>query len=605
MAQAITAHEATLRETAAPNTTADRVLQAQVAGIHATLRSGTLSGLLLANALSAVLYWKLHDPWILYWLALLYLDLLFYPSGSAYFKDPRAAQRSPLWARKRDRDMLIYSGIWALAPWMFLPRHSLTLTALMMLIILGLASGGVPAMAHRWQTVRNFVVPMVSSLALALAVQGRPETLFLAACTTVYLGATLQFARLQNRLLTEALLARFEKEALAEELARQVILTERASKEKTRFFASASHDLRQPLHAIALFGAALQKDLQGHPAQTNASRLMRAVHALGTSLDTMLDISRLDAGVIEPKIKAVAMNQLLQSINQMFAQRAEERGLQLRVRASPLWVHTDPELLLRLLSNLVENAIKYTVQGGVLVLARQRDDMAWIDVHDTGVGIPPEQQELIFDEFYQISNPGRDRTQGLGIGLSIVRRLSRLLGHEVQLRSRPGAGSCFRVIVPLAALQAAPAPLATAHDDAQAALPAVPALPRRVLMIDDEADIGEAVGALLHSHGTQLEVVRDEDAAAVALSEAEEPFQALLCDYRLADGADGLAAAQRLRSRFAPQLPLLVVTGETAPDRLQRLRDSGVPVLFKPVPANVLLRALQDLTQPQMRASAA
>jgi signal transduction histidine kinase len=529
--------------------------------------------------------------------------LLRYPKSTEYQRDPQAAQRSDYWANRFAYELLIYSSIWGLAPWMFLPDNNLPMTVLTVLIILGLASGSVPAVAHRWSATLCFLLPMLLSLIAALALRGDAVHLFLAACTGVYLGATLYFARVQNRLLTDALLTRFEKEALADKLAQQIAITERASHEKTRFFASASHDLRQPLHAIALFGAVLQKELQAHPAQANATRLMRAVHALGTSLDTMLDISRLDAGVIETNVRAVSLNPMLQSINQMFASRADEKGLQLRLRASPLWVRTDPELLQRLLTNLVENAIKYTVQGGVLVVARQRGTTTWIDVCDTGVGIAPEQQGKIFDEFYQVNNPGRDRSQGLGIGLSIVRRLSILLGHPVEVHSRPGRGSQFRLMLPTAPAQI-PARAGNPIPDVELspATEAGPALPHRVLMIDDETDIGHAVSALLEAHGSQLQVVRDETAAAAAFihaSQQGQPFQAMLCDYRLADGADGLAAAQRLRTRFHPHLPLLLVTGETAPERLQQLRNSGVPVLFKPVPANILLQALVELTCPK------
>jgi signal transduction histidine kinase len=537
------------RETSGANVRAlatdPRVLREQVAAQYASLLISTIAGTTLACALSAILYWQLRDPLILPWLSLLFLNLLRYPHDAAYHRDPKAAERSAIWAARRNSALLIYSAIWGLAPWLFMPANNLPMTVLMMLIILGLSSGGVPAVAQRWSTVLSFVVPMVASLITALAWRADAIHLFLAGCTAVYLGATLHFARLQNRLLTDALLARFEKEALADELAQQVAIARRASKEKTRFFAAASHDLRQPLHAIALFGAVLQKELQGHPAHTNATRLMRAVHALGTSLDTMLDISRLDAGVIEPQMKAVALSPLLQSINQMFASRAEEKGLQLRVRASQLWVQTDPELLERLLANLVENAIKYTTQGGVLVVARQRDHTVWIDVRDTGIGIAPEQREQIFDEYYQGHNPGRDRSQGLGIGLSIVRRLSTLLDHPVLVQSRAGHGTRFRIVVPTAPARqnsAAPPHLLSKLDFVNTLPPLEDSdLPQRVLLIDDELDIGDALTALLGSYGVALQVVRDEAGAQAALKQAAAQglhYDALLCDYRLGDGAD-------------------------------------------------------------------
>jgi CheY-like chemotaxis protein/nitrogen-specific signal transduction histidine kinase len=430
----------------------------------------------------------------------------------------------------------------------------------------------------------------------------------------VYLGVTLQITRNLHTSLTETLLTRFEKEALAEQIAAQMAVTQRVSDEKTRFFAAASHDLRQPLHAIALFGAVLERELHEHSSGQSARRLMRAVHAMGSSLDTMLDVSRLDAGVVQPEVVATPLKSTLQILNQMFSSRAEDKGLQLRLRTTPMWVLSDPQLLQRLLANLVENALKYTEQGGVLVVARARDNQVCIDVIDTGVGIAPEHIEQIFDEFYQVDNPGRDRSQGLGIGLSIVRRLSRLLDHPLQIKSRPGMGSRFRLSLPMAlpkdAAPRRPSSLASlASGDLSGERPvehmlptpalALPALPSPMLLLDDETDIGDAMRDLLASHGVQLEVAVDEVAAEAAFRQAglrHQTFAALICDYRLAEGADGLQAAHRLRAQFAPDLPLLLVTGETAPHRLQSVRDAGVPVLFKPVVVPLLLQALADLT---------
>ena len=583
-----------LESTDAP--TAARVLREQVAMLYATSLNSTIVGTLLACALAGLFYWRLRDPWALAWLALNFALILRRPLYAAFFADKEAANRSAFWAKRHYQLIFVYSAVWGLAPWMFMPNDDLAMTSLMMLVVLGLASGGVPAVGARWPSLFCFVLPMVLSLIAALLWRGTTMHLALAALTAVHLAATLDFSRQQYRLLVTALLARFEKEALADQLAAQMAVAQKASEEKTRFFASASHDLRQPLHAIALFGAVLEKDLQGQPQHTNATRLMRAVNALGTSLDTMLDVSRLDAGVIEPALQNVALNTVFQSVNQVLASFADEKGLQLRLRASPLWVHTDPHLLQRLLSNLVENAIKYTSHGGVLVLARARGQAVWIDVIDTGVGIAPEHQEMIYQEFYQVSNPGRDRAQGLGIGLSIVRRLSALLSHPVELHSLPGRGSRFRVKLPLAT---APDPaLSDARNGMESAdhithAGSTLALPRRVLLVDDEADIGVAMTALLSAHGIHVTIARDEAEALAAFTDAT--FDALLCDYRLAGGADGLALGLRLRQRFAPGLPLLLVTGETSPERLQKVRDAQVPVLFKPVSAETLLATLVRL----------
>ena len=388
---------------------------------------------------------------------------------------------------------------------------------------------------------------------------------------------------------------------LLKELREQKEVAERAHVVKTQFLAAASHDMRQPLHAIALFGAVLQKELDGHPAGANATRLMRAVNALGKSLDSMLDISRLDAGVITPVVGPVPVNALFQALNHVFEAKASELGLQLRLRASTLWVRSDPHLLQRLLFNLVDNALKYTTQGGVLVVARARDTQVWIDVRDTGIGMPAEQLDRIFEEFYQIDNPGRDRALGLGIGLSVVQRLSGMLGHTVQVRSRPGRGTLLRVILPLAdasgSSDASDAATAWQPDSSGRFRLKGQRLPQRVLIIDDEIDIRDAIVALLRVYGVHATAVADEAEAALALTQAAtngQPYEALLCDFRLARGADGLDAGMRLQNQFGPNLALLLITGETAPDKLQRIHDLNIPVIFKPASATTLLQALAE-----------
>ncbi|MDO9435643.1 hybrid sensor histidine kinase/response regulator [Hydrogenophaga sp.] len=581
-------------EAATAESTQQRVLREQVAALYATSLSSTIADTVLAWCLCALFYWQLKNPLVFVWLGLHAIQVARYPRIGAYFRDPDAAQRSAFWAQRQWRELLYYSATWGLAPWLFMPADNLPMTTLLMLIMLGLVSGGVPAVAARWASVLAFVVPMMAGLVSALLWQRDTTHLFLAVCVGIYTGAMLHFAHRQHLLLTASLQMRFEKELLAEQLAQQVAATQRASEDKTRFFAAASHDLRQPLHAIALFGAVIERELHGRTALVHAQRLMSAVHALGTSLDTMLDVSRLDAGVIEPELQDVPLNTVLQALHPSFATRAEERELQLRLRATPVWVRTDPHLLQRLLGNLIENAIKYTARGGVLVVARPRGAQVWIDVVDTGIGIAPEHADRVFDEFYQVDNPGRDRTRGLGIGLSIVRRLSRLPGHPVALRSRPGGGTRFRLTLPLALPRPAPRVRQAVLESVDQLLPA------RVLLVDDEADITDALSAFLSVCGVACETASDEAGAARALQAAQDtsqPFDALLCDYRLADGADGLAAAQRLRERFDAALPVLLITGETAPERLQRVRDSGIPVLFKPVEPERLLQTLGALTR--------
>ena len=322
-------------------------------------------------------WWQGHNTMALVWLGLHTTQLLRYPYQVAYFKDPNAGEHSPLWARRHRTEMLWYSGTWGLAPWLILPGADTSMTAVLVLIVLGVTSTGIPAVAPRWASVMCFALPMVLSLSAALLWQGDMVHVFLAVSCLAYLGVTLHIARSQHALLAQTLQSRFEKEALATELEQQVRLTRQASEEKTRFLAAASHDLRQPLHAIGLFGASLERELQGHPVHPQAVFLQEAVRSVHTSLGAMLDISRLDAGVVAPVRQPVALQDILLSLQRTFGQRADEKGLTLRIRSSPLRVNTDPQMLDAWLSDRTHGVLDLcTGNGSLAVIAA----MAYPDV---------------------------------------------------------------------------------------------------------------------------------------------------------------------------------------------------------------------------------
>jgi len=576
------------------------VLREQVASLFSTIRTATYGDSVVAMVFGLLMYWQTRHPVIFVWMAVHFYTVLRLPIVTAYFKDTDADSNIQHWIRTYCRELRINSSVWGLAPLLFLP-DSLHLTSLMMMVMMGLCTAGVLAVSPLLNAVYNYIMPMMLGLTLALVLHADMLNLFLAVCCVVFMVVVLGFAKAQHELLTTSLRTRFEKAALVQRLEQQIHATELASQEKTRFLAAASHDLRQPLHAIALLGAALENELDTRPEQANASRLMRAVNTLSHSLDIMLDVSRLDAGVVVPERQPVALHSLFQSLNQSFVSAASEKDIQLRLRSSPLWVDSDPQLLHRMLSNLIDNAIKYTQRGGVLVVARRRHTRKegtgqaeiWIEIYDSGIGIAAEQQARVFEEFYQVGNPGRDRSLGLGIGLSIVKRLSQLLTHPVELRSVAARGTRFRLRLPAAQPQRATSSVADTR--LSALQPKAPArLPDRVLVLDDEADVREAMSQLLHSYDIEAEVAANEAEAVMALNNSMEqlnPFALLICDFRLADGVDGLQVGQALSQRFF-NIPLLLITGETAPERLQRVREAGVPVLFKPVSAERLFQAM-------------
>ena len=595
----------------ADHTLGQRVLREHVASVYDTYIVSTLTHMAFVVVFGCIIYTQLKNPSLLFWLGgLLMTDI--YVFFTPRWTPSRPARESAYWARKISRMVTLVSMVTAVVPWLVVPYDNLPMTSLLMAVIVGSCARASQSLWPLKSALFGYTLPMSLGLITALAWQGDGLHLFLAAAGAAYLLLTLRAGIGQHKLLTQSLMLRFENEALAARLGEQIAATERASEEKTRFLGTASHDLRQPLHAIALFGAALENELRDRPEGRNAERLMRAVNALGASLDTMLDVSRLDAGVITPVPQPVQLDALFLPLNHTFSARAEQKQLQLRVRASGLWVRSDPQLLHRMLSNLMDNALKYTAHGGVTVMARQRGDSVWVEVRDTGVGIAPEQSGRIFEEFYQINNPGRDRSRGLGIGLSIVQRLSRLLGHPVQMHSRPGRGTHFRVVLPMASAHAgtlAPS-FPTDAGEVQAQRSVAPMLPGRVLLLDDELEIREAMTGLLRSHAIDAHAVADEAGAAAAMQQASSegrPFDLLMCDYRLADGADGLDAGLRLSQARGEgaATPLLLITGETSPHRLQRVRESKVPVLFKPVVASTLLQAMAELVVEKPKSEAA
>ena len=252
----------------------------------------------------------------------------------------------------------------------------------------------------------------------------------------------------QNDSLALLLAARFHNEDLVQQLRSQVDVAARANQEKTRFLASAAHDLRQPLHALGMFCATLDQRLQDTPERPLVRNMMSAIESLEESFGAMLDISRLDAGVVQPLPQTFPIRDIFRRLYQQFGGDAEARNLALRFRATRRIVRSDPLLLERVLANLVQNALRYTRNGGVLVAARRNPGGVALEVWDTGPGIADDKKEMIFREFYQIENPERDRSRGLGMGLAIVQRICPLLGHPLELRSTVGKGSVFRVVVP-------------------------------------------------------------------------------------------------------------------------------------------------------------
>ncbi len=541
-------------------------------------------------------YYQLRMPSIIVWGVLVHATQI-----SRYFTKRRDArlphgQRDPEKIAARYCIDIAASGVLVgLAPWMFFPEGNIPMIALMILVILSITSATATGFAPSRRAVLSFQVPVYVGLVSALFWQREWMYVGLGLATMLYPYVTIRFALQQNRLLHESMRARFENEALATQYAEQVRRVEHASLEKTRFFASASHDLRQPLHSLGLFGSAVQARLKGTPDEALARNLMHCVDALETSFSAMLDVSKLDAGVVEVHAKPVALSQVFQKLESVFGKQAEARGLHLRFSTGGKWVHADAALLERLLGNLVHNALKFTHTGGVVVLARTHGANVSIEVWDSGAGMDPQELPRIFDEFYQVGNQERDRSRGLGMGLAIVQRLAALMGLNLRVHSRTGRGTVFKLGVPMARAQALPPPVAT-QTLSSGVFRALSHM--HILVVDDEETVRSSTADALRLYGFQVEVAGGVAQAREAALRLGHKLDGLITDFRLADAMDGIDLAADLRTLLDRPIPTLLVTGDTAPERVRKAQLSGLCVLYKPVKIHTLVEEMrQQITQ--------
>lgn len=383
-----------------------------------------------------------------------------------------------------------------------------------------------------------------------------------------------------------------EIEAATHELRQKRADAEQANIAKTRFLAAASHDLRQPIHALGLFVDLLAR--KPHEPQTAhlVQRIGQSVETIGSLLDSLLDISRLDAGALSPEPRVLPVQTLFDRLGDATAE-AEQKGLRLRIRPSRLWIRSDPMLLERVLRNLLANALRYTPRGGILVAGRRRGGALRIEVRDSGIGIDAASQELVFHEFVQLDNPERNRDKGLGLGLAIVARLGRLLGHPVGLRSAPGRGSVFWIEVPLA--------VPTTGGDAPAAQEgAVDG--RTIVLIDDDALVLSGMADLLGNWGCRVYAGQSRGQIENALLADGRRPDLIICDHHLADGDTGVDIIDRLRRIYGVAIPAVLLSGNTDPELWAMAGRRGLPLLHKPVrPAKLraTLRALLDSAEDE------
>jgi signal transduction histidine kinase len=401
---------------------------------------------------------------------------------------------------------------------------------------------------------------------------------------TLVIGLLVTAALVWNHIRASRLTARLS--AATEEARLKKEGAEMASVAKSRFLAAASHDLRQPIQAAALFIDNLKHSQLDAKQQRTIGYLDQSVKSVRDLLDALLDISKLDAGVVSPRIETFGVSKLLSGIEAEFASQALAKGLRMNIHLPQpdILVKSDSHLVVTILRNLVSNAVTYTNRGGILVGARRRANRVALQVWDTGIGMHEDHLDRIYEEFYQIDNPQRDRSKGFGIGLAIARRAADLLGCGLTCASRVGRGSLFELVLPVGreGIEEA-APVVSAARNGLAG--------KRFVLVEDDLLVAESIALWLEEGGS---FVARYASAEEALSDAEiVGADCYISDYRLPGAMDGIEFLNVMRARAGHTVSGIVVTGDTSPTFIERAKRSGWRVLFKPVDPRLLLEALE------------
>lgn len=399
-----------------------------------------------------------------------------------------------------------------------------------------------------------------------------------------------EHATLQQRIeeATQALLVKKEE-------------AEHANHDKSHFLAVASHDLRQPLHALGLYVAEMQRKVSNAEQRHLVNQVERSIEALSTLLNALLDISKLDAGAVIPQMQTCAVDAMLGRIAADYQMLASVKNIRLIVRPCSGYVTSDPLLLERILANLVSNAIRYTYQNGcVMVACRRRKHFLRIEVRDNGVGISKTDQGNIFREFFQLAQPQLDTNKGLGLGLAIVDRLVKLLGHRIELRSAPGKGSVFALEVPITPNAGRPSAMAeqvSAHLEQE--VEKSPLAGKRLLIVDDDAAVLSGTTGILTSWGCQV-------SAAASVAQVEQflhdgvKWDLIVSDYQLGNNTNGIDVIELVRQHQNQRIPCILISGDTSPTVLKLASVSGHHLLHKPVRPAKLRSLIEHLLEDEV-----
>lgn len=495
-----------------------------------------------------------------------------------YQQSDAATRRRRIWPMAAIAFSATSGVLWGSAAIFLYPPHDPQYQIYMILVFALIPLAPIAALACYLPTFYAYYIPCATPFVVRLAMQQDRAGLASAALLIMLMAAAITFARKYYFDFFAALRLRLIVERQRDEL--QAI-----SHSKSAFLAAASHDLRQPMHAITLFAEALEEDLHESSARAKQRGLLEAAHALRSLLDRLLDLSRVDTGGIAARKVRFNLDDLLQRLGREFTPLAHQQGLTLRVATTKLAITSDPDLLEDLLRNLLSNALRYTRKGGIVLGARRRNNGVAVQVTDSGIGMERQYHQRIFDEFFQVGNPERDRDKGLGLGLAMVRRIATLLDASLDLVSIPGSGTTFRLYFP-AQMKALvePPPRNPEHECEPSPRHSI-LQGKRILFVENDRSIRDGFLALAGSWG--CEVVAAENASAaltlIDLDSPPQPPQVMVLDYALEGSSNGIDIAQQIERRLARRIPTIIVTGDTSDTPRRLAASAGYLLACKPL----------------------
>jgi len=564
----------------------ERILREEVALVYKNYPVGIFGFFLVTVIATAVLYIVSEPKGIFYWqaacAAVSFVPLFRYWRIRNKKTDPYKEATKQVW------DFIFIGIVWGSMSLLYTEADSTAVMVAITALSTGLAAAALAMQSPCLPVFLAYAYTSLPALALSMFLLGGQVYIAMGIAGILYLITLTVFAYNLELTVKNSIELRFENVELIDQLQDAITETEEANRAKSVFLASASHDLRQPLHAMGLFIETLNGTKLDAYQQSVVKHVESASEATREMLNTLLDFSKLDAGVIEPKPRAFRVQTLFNKMEKELGATADNKNLIYRTRDTKAAAYADMSLVELILRNLISNAIRYTESGGLLIACRQRENQTLvIEVWDTGIGIPKEEQKNIFREFHQLGNPERDRQKGFGLGLAIAKGLSDTMELKLTLHSKPESGTVFRLTLP-------EAEISVVEDIPKNESPNC-FNDKQVLIIDDDESVRLGMRELLLSWGCDCLIAESAD-EALALTNGKAP-DLLIVDYRLREEKTGREAIELLRNKLDENLPAIIITGDTAADRLREAQASDALLLHKPVASSELQRTMASLLE--------